>query len=40
MVYVYEDEGSDTLYPLVDLRPVFDLRCGRFTLLEKLRRRY
>ncbi len=28
------------LSPLVELRPVFDLRCGRFTLLEKLRRRY
>ncbi|MFO7676252.1 MAG: putative sugar nucleotidyl transferase [bacterium] len=40
MIYVYEDEGWSGLDPLCDLRPVFDLRCGRLTLLEKLRRRY
>jgi len=37
---IYEDEGFARLGPLVDLRPVHDLRCGRFTLLEKIRRRY
>ncbi len=40
MICVYEDEGFRRLSPLVDLRPVFDLRCGRFTLLEKLQRLY
>lgn len=40
VICVYEDEGLERLSPLVDLRPVFDLRCGRFTLLEKLRRMY
>ncbi|MEO0085320.1 MAG: putative sugar nucleotidyl transferase [candidate division WOR-3 bacterium] len=37
MLCVYEDEGSAGFGPLTDLRPVFDLRCGRRTLLEKLR---
>lgn len=37
MLCVYEDEGSAGFGPLADLRPVFDLRCGRRTLLEKLR---
>lgn len=36
MICIYEDEGVAGLGPLVDLRPVFDLRCGRRTLLEKL----
>lgn len=40
MIYLYEDEGTADLYPLVDLKPVFDLRCGRHTLLEKLTHRY
>jgi len=40
VICVYEDSGWQNLGPLVDLRPVFDLRCGRFTLLEKLRRLY
>lgn len=40
MICVYEDEGGVGLSTLADLRPVFDLRCGRFTLLEKLRRAY
>ena len=40
MICIYEDEVLDRLSPLVDLRPVFDLRCGRFTLLEKVRRLY
>ena len=40
VICVYEDEGWSALSVLCDLRPVFDLRCGRLTLLEKLRRRY
>ena len=37
---MYEGDGLERLSPLCDLRPAFDLRCGRFTLLEKLRRQY
>jgi UDP-N-acetylglucosamine diphosphorylase/glucosamine-1-phosphate N-acetyltransferase len=40
VICVYEDEGVGRLPPLCDLRPAFDLRCGRFTLLEKLQRLY
>ncbi len=40
MICVYEDDHLKWLSPLVELRPVFDLRCGRFTLLEKLRQHY
>ncbi len=40
MICVYEDEGARNLWPLVDLRPCFDLRCGRLTLLDKLAARY
>ncbi len=36
MICIYEGDGLDRLSPLCDLRPAFDLRCGRFTLLEKL----
>src|SRR5512139_2943035 len=40
MICIYEGDGLDRLSPLCDLRPAFDLRCGRFTLLEKYRRLY
>ena len=40
MICIYEGDGLDRLSPLCDLRPAFDLRCGRFTLLEKFRRLY
>jgi UDP-N-acetylglucosamine diphosphorylase/glucosamine-1-phosphate N-acetyltransferase len=40
MICVYEEEGLERLSPLAELRPVFDLRCGRFTLLEKVERLY
>ena len=40
MVCIYEDEGYADLYPLVDLRPVFGLRCGWLTLFEKFRKLY
>ncbi|MFH1501939.1 MAG: putative sugar nucleotidyl transferase [Candidatus Eisenbacteria bacterium] len=37
-VVLYEDGSERTFGPLTLLRPAFDLRCGRFTLLEKLER--
>ncbi|MEO0008982.1 MAG: putative sugar nucleotidyl transferase [candidate division WOR-3 bacterium] len=40
MICVYEDENWGNFYPLIQLRPVFDLLFGCRTLLEKLRRRY
>jgi UDP-N-acetylglucosamine diphosphorylase/glucosamine-1-phosphate N-acetyltransferase len=40
VICIYEGDGLDRLSPLCDLRPAFDLRCGRFTLLEKLLLRY
>jgi len=40
VICVYEGEGLERLSPLVDLRPAFDLRCGRLTLLQKVRRLY
>ena len=40
MICIYEGEGLERLSPLCDLRPAFDLRCGRFTLLEKYQRLY
>jgi len=40
MLCIYEDENWGNFYPLVHLRPVFDLRFGCRTLLEKIRRRY
>ncbi len=40
MLCIYEDEGYRNLGPLVSLRAVFELRCGRWSLLEKLKRHY
>lgn len=40
MVCVYEDENWGNFYPLIHLRPVFDLWFGSQTLLGKLRCRY
>ena len=40
MVFIYEDDQWRNLLPLVHLRPVFDLRCGRRTLLEKYQALY
>ena len=40
MICIYEGDGLERLSPLCDLRPAFDLRCGRYTLLEKFRRLY
>lgn len=39
-ICVYEDEGYKDLLPICWMRPVFDLRCGITTLLEKIRREY
>ena len=35
-IVLFEDERVAELYPLVFLRAVFDLRCGVFTLKEKI----
>ena len=35
-IIIYEDAGYANFYPLVYLRPIFDLRCGIFTLREKV----
>lgn len=35
-IVLFEDEDVSTLYPLVYLRPVFDLRCGIYSLKEKI----
>jgi UDP-N-acetylglucosamine diphosphorylase/glucosamine-1-phosphate N-acetyltransferase len=40
VIFIYEDEQWRNLLPLVHLRPVFDLRCGRRTLLEKFQALY
>lgn len=35
---IYEDTATDNFRPLVYLRPVYDLRCGIFTLRQKIER--
>ena len=35
---IFEDERFDQFYPLTYMRPVFELRCGRTTLREKVER--
>ncbi len=40
MIFIYEDDQWRNLLPLVHLRPVFDLRCGCRTLLEKYQALY
>ena len=35
---VYEDALFEQFYPMTYMRPVFDLRCGRTTLIEKIER--
>jgi len=35
---VYEDARYEYLYPMTYMRPVFDLRCGRTSLREKIER--
>lgn len=37
---IVEDEGYKKLLPLTWLRPVWDLRCGAATILEKLKRKF
>jgi UDP-N-acetylglucosamine diphosphorylase/glucosamine-1-phosphate N-acetyltransferase len=37
-VCIFEDEGFKNLLPLTYTRPVFELRCGIFTLREKIQR--
>lgn len=40
MVFIFEDEGYKNLLPLVYTRPVFDLRCGNLTILERIKQFY
>jgi UDP-N-acetylglucosamine diphosphorylase/glucosamine-1-phosphate N-acetyltransferase len=35
-IYIFEDSQFDLLAPLTYLRPAFQLRCGAFTLLERI----
>ncbi len=37
-VIIFEDQKYDNLYPLTYLRPVYELKCGRTTLREKIER--
>jgi len=39
-VCVFEDAGSDNLYPVNLLRPTFELRCGAVSLRERILRGY
>lgn len=39
-VCIYEDDTYENLYPLVLIRPVYELRCGMLKLWEKVRRAY
>ena len=39
-IVLFEDERCADLYPLTFLRPVFDLRCGIFTLKEKVEKKF
>jgi len=39
-VCVFEDAGSDNLYPINLLRPTFELRCGAVSLRERILRGY
>jgi hypothetical protein len=36
-IVFFEDEGCRTFLPLTHTRPVCDLRCGIFTLRERVR---
>ena len=40
MVFIFEDEGYKNLLPLVYTRPVFELRCGNHTILERIKQFY
>lgn len=39
-IVIYEDGSFANFYPLVYLRPIFDLRCGVFTLREKIAKKF
>jgi UDP-N-acetylglucosamine diphosphorylase/glucosamine-1-phosphate N-acetyltransferase len=40
MVYIYEDEFCKNFLPLVYLRPISDLYCGRLSLYSKIKQLY
>ena len=39
-IVLFEDERCADLYPLTFLRPVLDLRCGIFTIKEKIEKKF
>jgi len=39
-ICIFEDEGYENLYPLSLTRPVFELKCGQFTLKERILRNF
>jgi len=39
-IVIFEDGGFEKLYPLTYLRPVFELRCGTKTLLERIKQSF
>lgn len=39
-ICVFEDNGYDKLYPLTYLRTMFELKCGRTSILEKIKRKF
>ncbi len=40
MIFLYEDELYKNFLPLVYLRPIFNLYCGRLSLYQKIRKLY
>jgi UDP-N-acetylglucosamine diphosphorylase/glucosamine-1-phosphate N-acetyltransferase len=40
MIFIYEDEGYKNLLPLVYIRPTFDLRCGYYSILQRIQQFY
>ncbi len=39
-ICIFEDRDYDKLYPLTYLRATFELKCGRTSLLEKIKRKF
>jgi len=37
-ICIFEDQKYDNFYPMTMTRPVFELRCGKTTLMEKIKR--
>ena len=39
-ICIFEDQKCDNFYPMTMTRPVFELRCGKTTLMEKIKREF